>query len=86
MWHDPADPSDARSRSILVSGSKDDYLKVWDLNPKNPQEPLITTLGGHSSWVAAVAGSSKKHTIYSASNDKSAKVWDYMRQTVSIVL
>ncbi|XP_030829656.1 uncharacterized protein LOC580917 [Strongylocentrotus purpuratus] len=81
LWHCPADPNESDSKSILVSGSKDDSLKVWDLDPKDGRSPLITTLKGHSSWISDVTGT-KKRVIYSASNDKSAKMWVYTMQTV----
>ena len=82
LWYGPADPSDANSQEILVTGSKDDCLSVWSLKTDDTGNSLITTLEGHSSWISDVTGSSSQK-IYSASNDKSAKVWDYTRKTVS---
>ncbi|XP_063968822.1 NACHT domain- and WD repeat-containing protein 1-like [Lytechinus pictus] len=81
LWHWPADPKETGSKSILVSCSKDDFLKVWDLAPKDDKCPLITTLEGHSSWISDVTGT-KMRVLYSASNDKSAKMWVYTKETM----
>ncbi|XP_054750626.2 NACHT domain- and WD repeat-containing protein 1-like isoform X1 [Lytechinus pictus] len=81
LWFGEADQSVADSREILVTGSKDDCLNVWSLNTDHTENSLITSLEGHSSWITDVTGSSSQK-IYSASNDKSAKVWDYKRNTV----
>ena len=54
----------------LVSGSKDDYLKVWDMNTGE----CLHTLEGHSSWVSCVT-TSGNDIIISGSNDKNIKVW-----------
>ena len=82
LWYSPGDPQDPQRRSVLVSGSKDDLLKVWDIDSENLRSPYITTLEGHSSWIADVTGS-PDGAIFTASNDKSAKIWDYQRKTVN---
>ena len=84
LWHCLADPKESGSKSILVSGSKDDFLKVWDLDPEDVNSPLITTLEGHSSWISEVTGTKMK-MIFSASNDKSAKMWVYTMETVCVL-
>jgi WD40 repeat protein len=58
--------------NILVSGSADKTIKLWDLNKGN----LIRTLPGHSSWVTAVAITADGKNIISGSTDKSIKIWD----------
>lgn len=55
----------------VVSGSKDDYLKVWDISTGE----CLHTLEGHSSWVSCVAMASANDVIISGSNDKNIKVW-----------
>ena len=55
----------------LVSGSKDDYLKVWDINTGD----CLHTLEGHSSWVSCVVAPSMDNIIISGSNDKTLKIW-----------
>lgn len=82
LWYGAANPDEADSQEILVTGSKDDCLNVWSLNPDDTGHSLISSLEGHSSWISDVTGS-KSQKIYSASNDKSAKVWDYKQKTVS---
>ena len=56
--------------NMVVSGSKDDYLKVWDV----VSGECLHTLEGHSSWVSCVTAIDSK-TIVSGSNDKSLKFW-----------
>ena len=55
----------------LVSGSKDDYLKVWDISTGE----CLHTLEGHSSWISCVAAASVSNVIISGSNDKTVKIW-----------
>ena len=55
----------------VVSGSKDDYLKVWDISTGD----CLHTLEGHSSWVSCVATPSTDNVIVSGSNDKNIKIW-----------
>lgn len=54
----------------VVSGSKDDYLKVWDIDTGE----CLHTLEGHSSWISCVVAS-MNDVILSGSNDKTIKVW-----------
>ena len=78
LFYSPGDP---QGMPILVSGSKDGLLKVWDIDNIR-RSPYITTLEGHSSWITDVTGS-PDGAIFTASNDKSAKIWDYERETVN---
>ena len=56
----------------FVSGSKDDYLKVWDISTGD----CLHTLEGHSSWVSCVVVPSKdNNVVISGSNDKNIKIW-----------
>ena len=55
----------------VVSGSKDDYLKVWDISSGD----CLHTLEGHSSWVSCVVVPSMDNIIVSGSNDKNIKIW-----------
>ncbi|MEH2400170.1 serine/threonine-protein kinase [Nostoc sp.] len=57
---------------ILVSGSNDNTIKVWNL--KSGKE--ILTLAGHSSQVNSVAVSLDSQTLVSGSYDKTIKIWN----------
>ena len=55
-----------------VSASKDNTLKVWDLDTGRK----LRTLEGHSAWVNGVAITPDGRRAVSASSDKTLKVWD----------
>ncbi len=56
----------------IVSGSKDDTIKIWDIQSGE----CLNTLEGHSSLVSSVAISPDGKTIVSGSGDETIKVWD----------
>jgi WD40 repeat protein len=55
---------------ILVSGSRDHSIKVWNLNGK-----LLQSFKGHTSGVCAIALSPDGKIIASGSADKTIKLW-----------
>lgn len=55
----------------LVSGSKDGTVKLWDTS----RRICLLTLSGHTNSVSCVKWSGS-NIVYSASHDKSIKVWD----------
>ena len=56
---------------MLVSGSEDGTLKIWDL--KTYQE--IRTLSGHKDWISSVAVSADTKHIISVGGDNIVKSW-----------
>jgi WD40 repeat protein len=56
----------------IVSGSRDNTLKVWDAHDGR----LLRSLAGHTAWVNAVALSPDGRTIVSGADDRTVKVWD----------
>ena len=56
---------------MLVSGSDDGTLKIWDL--KTYQE--IRTLSGHESWINSVAVSADTKHIISGGSDNILRLW-----------
>ena len=65
----------AGDREIIVSGSKDHTVRVWDAVTGQPSgEPLI----GHTNAVNAVAmgRAGDREIIVSGSDDETVRVWD----------
>ncbi|MBW4464529.1 MAG: WD40 repeat domain-containing protein [Pegethrix bostrychoides GSE-TBD4-15B] len=56
---------------LLVSGSQDQTLKLWDAASGN----LLATLSGHQSWIRAVAISPDCQTLCSGSAEGLLKIW-----------
>jgi WD40 repeat protein len=56
---------------ILISGSRDQTIKVWNLQTGE----LLRTLKGHSDAVCAIAFSPSGDIIASGSADKTIKIW-----------
>ncbi len=56
---------------LLVSGSQDQTLKLWD----TASGRLIATLTGHQSWIRAVAISPDCQTLLSGSAEGLLKIW-----------
>ena len=56
--------------NIIISGSDDETIKIWDINSGK----CIKTLEGHTDWVKSVA--IKDNLIISGSSDNTIKIWD----------
>ncbi|KAG8821990.1 hypothetical protein FRC17_009689 [Serendipita sp. 399] len=65
-----AEPIGSRPVPILVTGSLDNTIRVWDVETGR----IINTLFGHIEGVWAVAGD--KLRIVSGSHDRTIKIWD----------
>lgn len=63
-------------RNVVVSGSDDASLRLWDC----PKGTLIGALEGHRGWVSACTFSSSGEQLLSASGDATLKLWDVERQ------
>ncbi|MFM6307410.1 MAG: WD40 repeat domain-containing protein, partial [Dolichospermum sp.] len=61
-----------RDGRIAISGSRDNNLKLWNL--QNGEE--IRTLEGHEDWVRAVAITSNGKKAISGSLDHTIKLWN----------
>jgi WD40 repeat protein len=67
----------APTGKLLVSGSTDRTIKVWDLYTGSP----IHTLGGHL-WVYGIDINPDGNAIASGSGDRTVKVWDLRAGTL----
>ena len=66
----------------IVSGSKDNTIKIWDASTGTH----VRTLEGHTSWVYSVAWSPDSKYIASSSWDKTIKVWNISSGTCMQIL
>ncbi len=66
------EPSAAETQQIIVSGSADRTIKLWDWRRGN----CLKTLQGHKSWVWSVVCSPCGRYLASSSYDRTIKLWD----------
>ncbi|EEH11602.1 sulfur metabolite repression control protein [Histoplasma capsulatum G186AR] len=57
--------------TILVSGSMDNTVKIWNFEDKSTR-----VLRGHSDWVNSVKVDTASRTVFTASDDLTARLWD----------
>jgi WD40 repeat protein len=64
-----------QGRTVIVSGSADNTVRVWDLETL---QPVGAPLEGHSSYVNSVAVGQRqgRAVIVSGSKDSTVRVWD----------
>ena len=83
--------TDAEGKPLLVSGSRDKKLIIWNLNLDQPQEILgedgrpteeksvgkpFKSLSGHSHFISSISISKDSKFAVSASWDKTIRLWD----------
>ena len=64
--------------NYIVSGSRDNKVKLWDVNKKS----LVHTFKGHRDWVNSVATSNDGNYIVSGSKDRKVKLWDVNKKSL----
>ncbi|XP_010492600.1 PREDICTED: transducin beta-like protein 3 [Camelina sativa] len=64
------------NKNILISGSDDSTVRVWDLMAKNTEKKCLAILDKHFSAVTSIALSEDGLTLFSAGRDKVVNVWD----------
>ncbi|CAH8317225.1 unnamed protein product [Eruca vesicaria subsp. sativa] len=64
------------NKNILISGSDDATVRVWDLMAKNTEKKCLAILDKHFSAVTSIALSEDGWTLLSAGRDKVVNVWD----------
>ncbi|RKF55032.1 putative E3 ubiquitin ligase complex SCF subunit sconB [Erysiphe neolycopersici] len=66
--------------NVLASGSMDTTVKVWNFEDKS-----VFVLQGHTDWVNAVRVDADSRTLFSASDDRTVRLWDLdTRQTIQL--
>jgi WD40 repeat protein/tRNA A-37 threonylcarbamoyl transferase component Bud32 len=73
----------SRDGALLVTGSFDNTIKVWDV--KKERGPL-RTLKGHVGPVKGLLLSSSGQTLYSCGGDCTVRVWDFRTLQTKVVL
>ena len=61
----------------IVSGSRDNTLRVWDLGKSEDDDGFVQELSGHTDWVNSVTQLTDGR-IVSGSTDKTLRVWGYV--------
>ncbi|KAF8551653.1 WD40 repeat-like protein [Imleria badia] len=56
----------------LVAGSEDKYIRIWNIETGE----FLRTLSGHTGEVYALAFTSDSRSLFSASGDRTVRVWD----------
>ncbi|KAH9241528.1 hypothetical protein K456DRAFT_1718209 [Colletotrichum gloeosporioides 23] len=80
-------------RRLIISGSDDQTLKIWALDPKNNQGECIQTIQEHTAPVNCIAilksrSTPKKVFLASGAADATIKIWEFtsgqlqLRQTI----
>ena len=74
------------SGQTLISGSRDNTIKFWDLRKKKVIRTLGGYFNGHLDRVVAIAVSPDNQTLLSCGANNSLKIWDinYARETKNI--
>lgn len=70
------------NQNILISGSADWTIKIWDLSTNQ----VIKTLEGHQGSIRALAVSPDGRTLVSGSTDGTVRVWDLKTLTLQHTL
>ncbi|POS84569.1 hypothetical protein EPUL_004075 [Erysiphe pulchra] len=66
--------------NVLASGSMDTTVKVWNFEDKS-----VFVLQGHTDWVNAVKVDADSRTLFSASDDRTVRLWDLdTRKTIQL--
>ena len=77
------------SGTILVTGSSDNSIKIWDLNNSlnfsNKDNSSLLTINSHSDTVNNIASrNNNENQFLSSSNDKHIKFWDIRTNIINI--
>jgi WD40 repeat protein len=67
-------------RTKLAAGGCDRQIRVWDLGGGPAPSKLEQTFEIHSDWVLGVAFAPDGQRLFTASRDKSAKIWDLAKK------
>ncbi|MFF3276037.1 hypothetical protein ACFYWU_34650 [Streptomyces chrestomyceticus] len=61
---------------LLVTGSGDNTIRLWDVREPGRPKPMGQPLAGHRDWVYWLQFTRDGHTLASASRDGTVRLWD----------
>lgn len=65
------------SRNLVLSGSKDNTIRLWRYEEQSQELNCLASFQGHNENIASVCFAPKKVNFFvSASQDNSIKIWD----------
>lgn len=62
--------------TVLVSGSYDDSIKIWDKDPVDNEWIIITSIVEHSNIVWSLDINNNCEFMFSVSEDRTIRLWD----------
>lgn len=71
----------AQYENVLVSGSRDKNLRIWDYESN---KEIKTVINAHTDWINCIATDSFGRAFYTGSKDNKIKVWEGVDEDINL--